>query len=246
MAFEPQNQLERSLMQAIGDPAWRPQFYRDFAASEIFTFLGGEPSTAADGVGPRPDQDISLTLFTNGERSFVPIFSSPSRLQAMAREGDRFIGVSALTLCRMVGGNDVFLNPGSPCSKEFTASEVAAIADGSIWESDTIQVDRPTPFQIGVPADYPVEFAESLKRLFAQKEEITRAWLALVRFHDTGESETRIGIEATHEVPGITAEIRMVAHASPVPNLPVTVMQVGPGGVPAGTFTRIPPFYERT
>lgn len=244
MSFNPENPLEHSLVRAIGDPAWRPQFYRDLVASDVFALLGGQPSTAGT-TGPEPDQDLVLTVLTSGEKRFVPIFSSLSRTQGIAREGDRFVSVNARTLFQMVGRHDVFLNPGSACNKEFTVTEVTAIADGSFWESHERTLDRPTRCQIGVPADYPHEFAESLKRLFAQKKEITRAWLALVLFPDTGGRETMIGIEATHQIPGIATEVEVVAYASPVPDEPVTVMTIGPNAGPSSMFSHIAPFYER-
>jgi hypothetical protein len=41
MAFEPENDLERSLIRAAVDAAHRPQFYRDFIASEIVAVTMG-------------------------------------------------------------------------------------------------------------------------------------------------------------------------------------------------------------
>jgi hypothetical protein len=52
-SFEPQNDLERSLMQAATDPAHRPQFYRDLARSDVFIIRhGADP--------PRTDQRHTL------------------------------------------------------------------------------------------------------------------------------------------------------------------------------------------
>lgn len=45
MAFEPQNKLERSPIRAAVDPAYRPQFYRDFVESDIFLIEYGPSPT---------------------------------------------------------------------------------------------------------------------------------------------------------------------------------------------------------
>lgn len=46
MTFEPQNELERSLVRASSDPAHRPQFYRLLAESDLFVIQEGVPPPA--------------------------------------------------------------------------------------------------------------------------------------------------------------------------------------------------------
>ena len=42
MSFEPQNDLERSLVKADDDPAHRPQFSRDLVQADLFVVQQGE------------------------------------------------------------------------------------------------------------------------------------------------------------------------------------------------------------
>ncbi len=51
MPFEPQNALERSLVQATADPAYRPQFYKDFVKSNIFIIQQIRGQSPIEGTG---------------------------------------------------------------------------------------------------------------------------------------------------------------------------------------------------
>ena len=46
MAFDPINDLERSLVKAATDVAHRPQFYRDFVGADVFVIQNGPEQTA--------------------------------------------------------------------------------------------------------------------------------------------------------------------------------------------------------
>lgn len=49
MSFDPQNDLEWSLMKAAKDPAHRPQFYKDLVQSDIFIIQHGESPPVREG-----------------------------------------------------------------------------------------------------------------------------------------------------------------------------------------------------
>jgi hypothetical protein len=64
MGFDPQNELERSLMKAARDPAYRPQVYRDLVKSDIFIIEEGRSSNERDGwtTAKEGTRTVTVTL----------------------------------------------------------------------------------------------------------------------------------------------------------------------------------------
>gem|GEM_PF-871916 len=90
MSFEPKNALERSLMKAVTDPAYRPQFYRDFIESEIFFIEHGKPSSARGGLGVIPKgAKFQIGAVDIGGKPYLPIFSSLAAALLSARRNKR-------------------------------------------------------------------------------------------------------------------------------------------------------------
>jgi SseB protein N-terminal domain len=122
--FEPQNDLERSLIAATTDPAARPQFYRDLVASDLFVVQ--EPDTPSGQLNIRP-------LEVNGN-DCLPVFSSLPRLQAFIDQEVSYIAMNARDFMQITRGARLLLNAGSDYGKELLPEEIASILDGSIWQ----------------------------------------------------------------------------------------------------------------
>src|SRR5215218_827376 len=132
MAFEPENDLERSLMRASSDPAHRPQFYDDFAASRIFVINHGEPLAGEGETTLQEDRSLRLQAIERDGKSYLPIFSSLPRLQVALQGPASYLALDALEFLKITRGADLVLNPGSDYGKEFTAAEIESILAGSI------------------------------------------------------------------------------------------------------------------
>jgi hypothetical protein len=246
MAFEPQNELERSLMRASSDPAHRPQFYRDFAASQIFVVNHGEPlpsgrTTLEEG------HSLKLQAIELNGKPYLPIFSSLPRLQATLQTQVSYIALNALEFLEITRGADLVLNPGSDYGKEFTAAEVESILDGSIGRPDeTYVAEKATEVLIGQPSNYPTELVEALKRLFAGRKDVKRAWLA--HFCNPSRDEkphTLVALEVTGDWDAIARDVGIVVQDTPLPDPPVDLLQItGRSGV-EDYFKGIEPFYAR-
>ncbi|MGQ9778591.1 MAG: hypothetical protein ACUVRM_01765 [Bacillota bacterium] len=98
MAFEPQNNLERFLMRAAVDPAYHPQFYRDFVESDIFIIEYGPPPARAgrkvlenifelfrESQGPRLDEGVDPAFDPNGRVPLSPLFFKAHEVITQAR-----------------------------------------------------------------------------------------------------------------------------------------------------------------
>jgi hypothetical protein len=248
MAFEPQNDLERSLMRASADPAHRPQFYRDFVASQLFVIDDGEPAAKEGETTLQEGRALRLRTIELNGKLYLPVFSSLLRLQAVLQEQASYIALNALEFLKITRGADLVLNPWSDYGKEFTAAEVESILDGSIGRPDeTYVAQKDTQVLLGQPANYPTELVAALGRLFAAREDVTRAWVA--HFHDPARDEkphTLVALEVTGDWDEIAAAVGIVVKSTPLPDPPVDLLRVtGREGIEE-YFNSIEPFYQRT
>jgi hypothetical protein len=247
MTFEPQNDLERSLMRASSDPAHRPRFYRDFTESQIFVINHGEPLAGDGETTLEEGRSLRLQAVELNGKPYLPIFSSLPRLQVVLTGPSSYVALNALQFLEITRGADLVLNPGSDFGKEFTAAEIESILDGSIGRPDESYVaQKDTQVLIGQPANYPTELVEALKRLFAARTDVKRAWLA--HFHNPERDEkahTLVALDAAGDWDEISAAVGIVVQSTPLPDPPVDLLQItGRGGV-EDYFKSTEPFYER-
>jgi len=253
VSFEPQNDLERSLMKAATDPAHRPQFYRDFMASEIFFIQHGErPPDQHRQVILDKNKEIQVRGIEHKGKRHVPIFSSLERARAVLTGEATCVGVNALDLLRIFGGAPLLLNPGSDYGKEFTEAEVASILDGSLWRTtEPYAIQKPTQVIYGQPKNYPKELSEALCRLFTTIAEVKRAWLAHFFIPERDENpHTLIAIEHNGSWEDIAGQAGIVANAIKVPDPPVEFTEVNAktknkGGLEDYFLNGLQPFYKK-
>lgn len=223
--FEPQNDLERSLMAATSDPAARPQFYRDLAASELFVI--------DDGSDLEQHQLRVRNVDWNGE-SYLPVFSSLPRLQAMIQEEVGYIALKAMDLMNITRGARLLLNPGSDYGKALLPEEIESILDGSIWQQET-------PVLLAQPANFPTELVEVLRSVFARHPGARKAYLA--HFSNPA-PHTLIAIDASEDWERIVTNVRIAAEGVEVPDPPIDFVRLAGSGLES-YFQSIEPFYER-
>jgi hypothetical protein len=244
--FTPENELERLLMAAATDPAVRPQFYAEFAASTIFMLNDG--SAISEQPGPvliPPGTKIAVHPVQKGERSLLPIFSSLPRLQFFYKHETQFLELRTLDYLSMTRGAEIVLNPGSDYGKEFTASEVTSILDG--WKpAKTYVAEEETQVLLGQPANYPYALTEALSRLFSTIKAVDSAYLAQFHNPDQGEPpHTLIGIKTAGDWDTLTAQAGMVLSGVEILNPPVDFVRIdGTGGLEDYLLTT-KPFYKR-
>ena len=247
MAFDPQNLLEQSLMQAASDPAHRPQFYRDLASADVFIIQEG-PIESPGGAVLKQGQTVRIRHMESNGKNYIPVFSSLPRLQAVLREEAAFLSMNAIELMKLTRGAEFILNPGSDYGKEFTKGEIASIVDGSIWQpTESYVAKKDEQVRIGQPANYPTELASALARYFKTQKGVKRAFLA--HFFNPQQDEkphTLIAIEFSGDWNPIMAGAGMVAQGVKVPDPPVDFLAMtGNGGIEDYFRKDCKPFYER-
>ena len=247
--FEPQNDLERSLVRASTDPAHRPQFVRDFLAADVHAITGGPPPAEPRSYVAETATKVSLLTVDHQGRTCVAMFSSLPRLQAAIDREVAFITMNARDLLVTTRGADLVLNPGAEYGKVFLADEVRRMLDGTLWRPDEPRVvQQATEVLLGQPARYPTELADALGRLFRGNASVQQAYIAHFYDPSTGEpAHTLVAVEATGDWDRVVAEAGMVAAGIQVPDPPVDFVRLGGGGNDgfAGYFRGVQPFYKR-
>jgi hypothetical protein len=248
VSFEPQNELERSLLKAAKDPSHRPQFYRDFVESDIFIINDGPAPERSGPMVLNVGHELNMRPVQINGKPYLPVFSSLLRLQAVLRHETSYFKLNALEFMKLTNGDELVLNPGSDYGKQFTRSEIASVLDGSIWKpTETIVTDKETHVHIGQPARYPKELIKELSRFFARTKLVERAYLAHIWNPEEAEKgHTLIALEVTGEWDKILAGACAIADNVPVPDPPIDFIRIaGKGGFEDDLLSEISPFYRR-
>jgi len=248
MAFDPINDLERSLVKAATDPAHRPQFYRDFVGADIFVVQRGPAPVAEEHRALSKGETLELITCEHEGKTVLPIFSSLPRLQVFIKKEACYLAMKASDFLQVTQGTTLMLNPGSDYGKEFTAKEVASILDGSLWKpSERWVVQKKTTVHIGQPASYPSELVTALSRYFQKTRQVKRAYLAHYFNPERDEkAHTLIAIEVSGDWDQVAAGAGIVANGVLVPDPPVDFTPItGEAGFKDYFRQGIKPFYEK-
>ena len=248
MSFDPQNNLEKSLIKAASDPAHRPQFYKDLAGADFFIVQEGPPPESSGRKVLSEGMSLQIRNIDWEGRPYIPVFSSLRRLQAAIREEVGYLALNALEFMKITQGAELLLNPGSDYGKAFTKDEIASIVDGSIWKpTEQFVAQKETQVMIGQPSTYPTDLVDALIRYFKQTKQVKKAYLA--HFFNPSHDEkphTMIAIQVVGDWEPVMAGAGMVARDTEVPDPPVDFLQItGRGGIEDYFQKDCKPFYEK-
>ena len=226
MAFTPENDLEKAMLQAAVDPSAQADFYRLLLNSELVA-LGSMGVT------------MSLETVRGPAGEFHPVFTSPARVQMLIREPTPRFTIPGRQLFEIASGGQFVINPGSKPDKIMTAAEVA-------W---CLQTFPPTAeLVIAQPKVYPTKLVKGLCILFTSRSAIKAAHLVYVA--RTGLDTTAhpmIGVEADGDLPLLAQEIFEAADTV-LPGTPIEVVYLDPNR-PLEPLQKhllsVPPFYRR-
>lgn len=248
MPLEPQNNLEKSLITAASDPAYRSQFYRDLVDADFFIIQEGPVPESSGRVVLSKGMPLQLRNIEWEGRPYIPVFSSLPRLQSAIREEVAYLALNALEFMKITQGAELLLNPGSDYGKAFTREEIASIVDGSIWKpTEKLAAKKNTQVMIGHPANYPTQLVDALSRYFKRTKQVKKAYLA--HFFNPERDEkphTLIAMQVVGDWDSVMAGAGMVARDVEVPDPPVDFLRItGQGGIEDYFKGDNKPFYER-
>jgi hypothetical protein len=234
MAFIPENELERVLIQAAHDPAAAPDFYRQLLDSDLLVLgsIAGQEDQN-EHFALEPGDQINLVPGEKNGVRYLPVFSSQTRMQEYARDESKYLRVNGRALLDLTRGAPVTLNPASEYGKELSASQVQQLLDGP----------RITPRIIESEIEPPEQLMQVLSEFFATRPDVQTAWMTMVAPSGRlDEARPLLGIESDGDWPSL---MQAVADAAPGTMFDVQrVDRFNPRGV-AATLLLILPFYQR-
>ena len=238
MAFIPENELERILVQAAHDPASAPEFYRLLLDSELLVLgsIAGQDDQNEQ-FSLEPGDQINLIPGEKNGVRYLPVFSSQTRMQEYMREEGKYLRVNGRALLDLTRGAPVILNPASEYGKELTADQVRQLLDGARIAARVIDSE----------VEPPEELMQVLREFFATRPDVQTAWMTMVAPSPDRIDEARpiVGIETSADFPSLMQALQ--AAASATPSIMFDVQRVdrrNPVGVTA-TLMLAPPFYQR-
>jgi SseB protein C-terminal domain/SseB protein N-terminal domain len=177
------------------DPAARPAFYRALPEHDLFVITEGDVPEQSGPVTVTEETPVKLRMIELDGAKHIPVFTSVERISAVVPRTVGFVGMKGRDLLSMLREKSVVLNPGSDYGKFLTPQEIGGIIDGSIFDVQAQPQLAGQKILLGAPADYPHHLVEPLKRFFATRREVKRAYLAHALIEAEGEApHTMIGI----------------------------------------------------
>jgi hypothetical protein len=237
MAFIPENELERVLVQAAHDPAAAPDFYRLLLDTDLLVMgsIAGQDDQSEQ-FALEPGNQIDLVSGEKNGSRYLPVFSSQTRMQDYIREERKFLRVNGRALLDLTRGAPVTLNPASEYGKELTAREVQQLLDGP----------RITPRVVESDIEPPEQLMQVLSDFFTTRPDVQTAWITMVAPAESlHQARPLVGIESDGNWSSLTRGLQDLASAAPDSMFDVQrVDRLNPVGV-AATLLLILPFYQR-
>jgi hypothetical protein len=247
--FQPENELERSLIRATADPASQPEFLQRLLEAQVFIALvpsGGTITPGADGNAIIPaGTKLELRGVQRGGEEYLPFFSAPSRARLLFR-GDHIVAPeNPRDLFRKFPGRPFVLNPGSDYGKEFLPDEIRRLLQGDLrGDFREVVIDKPTSVLVSQPLPYPTEIVGVLAKIFAETPSVSSAHLAQVTFPDRG-PELLIGIDGNRDWDAMMGELRPKLRAVLPPSRLINFTPLSGSSFEDDFRSGIPPFYAR-
>lgn len=266
MTTEAQTNLEKLFLKAAKEPEARADFYRELIKSDLIVINHGEIPPKPDDSTEKKEMELKIQCIEVEGKPFIPVFTSLPKVENLVKENKvACIGMNAMGLFNMTKGADFFLNPGSECSKIIMKEEVAAILDGSIFESlkavkpedeyviSAVPKEPEAPAQkeplkaVLKPETYPQEFAIELRNILTKNRDVKTAYYTLSHNPESKEAPyTVIGIESKGDWEETVDRLRMELRQVKCPNPPVEFIKVSGNDNPDEfLFKDIEPFYNK-
>ena len=242
MTFVPENPLEEALAKAKSDVLARPVFYQLLMSEPLV--VAGEIVRKSEGVAM---EGMNLAIIRHNGRDFHPIFTSFTRLRAVAPDEKRHFIAVGRDLFQRAKGADFALNPSSEVGKVLMANEIAFWLDPSARARRTLSRNQPHII-VTVPKEHPKKLVEALSILFVNRHDVIRAHVLEVAFSDRNEPpHPLVVIQTEGDWAKISSEVSQLA-AAVVPDTILDVVPHNPSQPDprlAEPLAAVPPFFNR-
>ncbi len=244
--FFPENRLEALLMQAATKPALRPEFYKELVASDLFVLIMPRQNQSGRFVA-EPGDTLSIKGGVFNGKQLIPVFTSERRLREYITGNDTLAKLNGQALFSMLAeqSQGALLNPGSGYGKEFTLSEIAGLADGSIFQPSKQTLQKDTELLISMPSVYPTKLVEHLTAYFNGRSEVKRAYFAQIHAPQTGEPPHLLfAIDTAGDFEPLASELNLLFRDILAQGEVVDMVQIGKTTLD-DYFLKQQPFFQR-
>lgn len=250
----PAELLEKSLEQAVNDPAYRTLFYRHLLDASVYILADGGLADKGGELIIAPQQALSIQHWEMQDGlSTIPFFSSLEKLQqALGDEEQPFMTLPVRDLFAMTRGAQLFLNPKCEYGKAFYPQEIAMLLETGGLQAPHEQVTlEGGVLALGQPENYPAAVVDALTKLFSERKIVRRAFLAQIHDRSTDERPNLlIGLDLEGDAAAVEILIQeagSLASAVAADDEPVDICLLGDetDAVSHYLIQHTQPFYQR-
>ncbi len=213
---------------ASKDVAYRPLFYRTLLEMELYVLTNSKNSLPKGEFTTTKEIKLDVKTFEDGK---VPIFTSVDKIfeNGVIQQQEIYVAMRARELFKIFSHPKTFLlNPFSRPSKELLPEEIQGLLNGNLFQPDEIRnIKAGTNISMGIPAVYPTNLAETIRKYCNTSEEIKGAYLALM--HDSESNETPhliIGLDVKGNLKQIFGEVGDIIKSHVKDGEPVDMINV--------------------
>jgi SseB protein N-terminal domain/SseB protein C-terminal domain len=240
--YEPENDVERRLLDAAADARAMTAFLQALRAGEAWIPDAGPGDGASRTMQAGETLALPVWQAEDGRR-YIPVFTSEARLAGAVPDGTSFVRLPIAALLDALEP-DAWLgvNPRTPLGLLLPAAEVRGAG----------RVAAGTAYAIGEPAEEPVALLDDLRAWLAEEAPaVARAWRALIVLDPDGggRPEPIVGLElepGADAEPVLTAAVRRLERHGHERVVLVPVDPAAPEGPAAWLLEHTRPFYERS
>ncbi len=194
---------------ASKDIAYRPLFYRTILEKELYILIYPNDNLPTGKFVSDEKTTLQVRKLTDGK---VPVFTSVDKIfdNGVIKEQVNYVAMKGKVIFDMFKETPIILlNPYSRPSKEFLPDEIIKLRNGELFKPDEEHtIKAGVNISLGIPANYPTELVETLKKYCDTRAEIKAAYLGLM--HDSSSNEAPhfiIGLDITNNVKEIFGEV---------------------------------------
>lgn len=246
-AQQPLLPFEQLMVEASTNANVRFEFYKQLPNQPVIIITSPNMKVEQGKQTLTENTQVEIATLPDGK---IPVFTAQQRIfdNGAVKENVPFIELRASDLFNMTKGATLVLNPFSPFGKELVPEEIAQIMDGRILGGaiEEVAVKNDTQIRIGQPANIPHEMLEQLKIVFAQRNDVNEAYLAMVEMPETGRPpHYLLALDVTGEVKPAFEETGRTAQQFLKQGDSIDIMQLVPENNLSVYFSDREPFFKK-
>lgn len=243
----PENELEKSLIDAYNDVAARNKFYTKLLWNDLIVLTNDKQDLNKGFNTLKEATAVEFVMFEDGK---IPVFTSENRVfdKGIIKEQIPILTMNGQVLFETAKGATFILNPYSDYGKELIKEEIESLLDGTIFnENNLISIKEDTEVILGQPQNYPTEFLKSLSQLFEQHETVKSAYVGMIKMEKSEElPHLIIAIDIEAELSSISSKAIPIAEKMLAKGEIVDFIKIEDnGGVSEYFIQETKPFYKR-